>query len=76
MNAGDADRPGLGVQAVVERRADRQDPASGTIARLEDDHRPSRLSQDIGGPQPGEPRADHDNRACCVRRVRLGEPLQ
>jgi len=76
MNAGDADRPGLGVQPVVERRADGQDPAAGTVARLEDDHRASRPSKEIGCAQAGEAGADDDHRVAGVGRARLGESLQ
>ena len=76
MDAGDADRPGLGVQPVVERRADRQHPAAGTFARLEDDDLASRLSKEIGRAQSGEAGADDDDRVAGVRRARLGESLQ
>jgi hypothetical protein len=70
---GDADRPGLCVQAVVKRRADRQHPAARPFARFEDNDRATRLSQEIGRAQAGQPRADDDYRASGVRRVRLGE---
>ena len=62
MHAGDADRPGLGVQAVVERRADRQHPAAGTFARFEDDDLASCPPQEVGRAHAGEARAD-DNGA-------------
>ncbi len=54
MNAGNANRPGLAVQAAVERSANRQDSAAGTFARFEDGDRAARFSQDVGGAQPGE----------------------
>ena len=77
MHAGDADRPGLGVQAVVERRADRQHPAAGTFARFEDDDLASRPPQEVSRAQAGEARADDDDRVsgASVRGVRLGESV-
>ncbi len=70
VHAGDADRTRLAVQPVVERGADRQDPSAASFARLEDDHRSSRLTEQRRRPQAGEAGADnHDWRA---RRLRLG----
>ena len=61
MNAGNADRPGLAVQAAVERRANRQHSAASTFARFKDGDRAARFPQDISRAQPGEARADDDD---------------
>ena len=71
MNAGDADRARLGMQTVVERRADCQDAATNAFARLEDDDLASRLSQNISRTQAGESCADYDDWTSCVRGARL-----
>ena len=81
MHAGDADRPGLGVQAVVERRADRQHAPTGAFARFEDDDLASRPPQEVSRAQAGEARADDDDRVSVsrdsgVRGFRLGGSLQ
>ena len=61
MNAGDADRPRLRMQTVVERRAHRQDPATGAFARFEDDDLTARLPQRISRTQAGEACANYDD---------------
>ena len=76
MHAGDTDRPGLRVQAVVERRADGQHPATGTFARFEDDHPAPGPPQEVSRAQAGEARADDDDKVSRVRGLLLGGSLQ
>jgi len=79
MRAGDPNRPGLGVQPVVERRADRHHPATGAFACFEDDDLAPCTTQEISRAQAREACADDDDRVSRVSGVRsvgLGGPLQ
>jgi hypothetical protein len=61
MNAGNPARAGFGMQAVGEGRADRQDTATGPLACLEHDDRPTSLSKKVSGAQTGKTGAHHDD---------------
>jgi len=76
MGAGDPNRPGLGVQPIVERRADRHHAAARAFARFEHDDLAPCTTQEISRAQAGESRADDDDWISGVRRFRLGGPLQ
>ena len=76
MNARDANRAGLRVQAIVERCANRENAAAGTVARLEHHDLASCLPQHASRPQPRESGADDDDGIGRASRVGLGQSLQ
>ena len=73
MNAGNANRSSLAVQAAVEGRANRHHTAAGTFARFEDGDRSARFPQHISRAQPGETRADDHDGISAIRRALGGE---
>ena len=69
MSAGDSDGAGLGVQSVIKRCANGEDPAARAALCLEDHDGQAGLAKQIGGAQPGKAGA-HDDRRIAVDRAR------
>src|SRR6185295_15002925 len=68
---GDSDGARFGVEPVIKRGSNREDPAARPRLRLEDHDRQSGPAQQIGGAQPGKA-GSHDDRGIAVSRARAG----
>src|SRR5262245_806703 len=61
MHAGKSDGAGFSEQSFVERRSDGEDTPAGLRTRFEHDYVAAGLTEEFGGAQAGETRADdHD----------------
>ena len=76
MSAGDADRASFRVKTIGERRADCQDAATGTLPCFQGNDSPPGFSKNIGGAQPRQTGADHDDGRAGAGTIILRESAQ
>lgn len=62
MNAGNADGPGVCIQAIAQRSPDRADSPARIRSRFEHEDAPAGLSKKIRRSQAGETSSDDDDR--------------